>query len=215
MLYIFDWDGTISDSASKIIRCMQLAAEDSGLPVLDDHLIRDIIGLGLPEAIERLYPEVEAHFHERLRDHYAAHFIREDTQPSAFFPGVLATLQHLHAAGHYLAVATGKSRKGLDRVLQNLDLEDFFHASRCADETASKPDPLMLQELLDEFALSVDDAVMIGDTEFDMAMAERIGMRKIAVSYGAHPVSRLQKYSPVLCVDDFCEILRFAGNDQT
>ncbi len=207
MLYIFDWDGTISDSAPKIISCMQRAAEDAGLSVLDDDTIKNIIGLGLPEAIHALYPDIDAERAEALRIRYADHFINDDVKPSPFFPGVMNTLEHLREQGHSLAVATGKSRKGLHRVWTNLSMETFFHSSRCADETASKPNPLMLEELLLEFSVPVEEAVMIGDTEYDMAMAHTLGMAKIAVSYGAHHIDRLKNYEPVLCVDDFEKIL--------
>lgn len=207
MLYIFDWDGTLSDSAPKIIGCMQRAAEDAGLDVLDDDTIKNIIGLGLPEAIHTLYPDVTPDKAESLRANYVDHFVNDDVKPSPFFPGVMETLEHLLAQGHTLAVATGKSRKGLCRVWKNLSMETFFHGSRCADETASKPNPLMLQELLKEFSVAVEEAVMIGDTEYDMEMAHSLGMAKIAVSYGAHHIDRLKSYDPVLCVDDFEKIL--------
>ncbi|WP_086931470.1 HAD-IIIA family hydrolase [Agarilytica rhodophyticola] len=209
MLYIFDWDGTLSDSAEKIIRCMQRAAMDSSLDVLDDDTIKNIIGLGLPEAIKTLYPDIAASDLDNYRSHYVEHFIKDDQQPSPLFPGVLETLESLREKGHTLTVATGKSRRGLDRVLKNLSMENFFHSSRCADETASKPDPLMLKELLIEFSADPQDAVMIGDTEYDMAMAHSLGMKKIAVSYGAHHISRLQAYDPDLCVHEFEQILQW------
>lgn len=209
MLFIFDWDGTISDSTAKIVRCMQLAAEDAGLEVLPDDEIRNIIGLGLPEAISSLYPRANADEREKLRLGYSAHFLREDTLPSPFFPGVLDTLDSLRRDGFILTVATGKSRRGLDRVLDNLDLKSFFHASRCADETASKPHPQMLNELLLEFSASAQEAVMIGDTEYDMAMAREIDMHRIAVSYGAHHIDRLLPYEPRMCIDSFSEILNW------
>lgn len=209
MLFIFDWDGTISDSTAKIVRCMQLAAGDSGLEVLPDEDVRNIIGLGLPEAISSLYPQANAEEREKLRLGYSAHFLREDTLPSPFFPCVLDTLDSLRQDGFILTVATGKSRRGLDRVLDNLDLKSFFHASRCADETASKPHPQMLNELLLEFSASAQEAVMIGDTEYDMAMAREIDMHRIAVSYGAHHIDRLLPYEPRMCIDNFNEILNW------
>lgn len=208
MLFIFDWDGTLSDSKAKITTAMQLAAKDLGWVSLDDHLIHNIIGLGLPEAIHRLYPEVAAVDRQRLREAYAARFLMLDQEcPSDFFPGVTGTLQHLKAQGHILTIATGKSRKGLDRIFGVLGLDGFFHATRCADETASKPNPLMLEELLSEFEFSPEEAVMIGDTEYDMEMARKISMPRIAVSYGAHHVDRLHAYGPELCLDRFDELL--------
>ncbi|QEY14870.1 HAD-IIIA family hydrolase [Cellvibrio sp. KY-GH-1] len=212
MLLIFDWDGTLSDSKAKITRAMQMAAGDLGWEPLADHLIHDIIGLGLPEAIHQLYPDVRVEDRSKLRDAYAARFLMlDEARPSDFFPGVKETLGSLKAQGHILAVATGKSRKGLDRIFGVLGLSNFFHATRCADETASKPNPLMLEELLKEFDVSASDAVMIGDTEFDMEMAKRIGMPRIAVSYGAHSIERLHGYEPALCLDRFDGLLAWNG----
>lgn len=210
MLFIFDWDGTLSDSKAKITRSMQLAAQDLGWEPLADYLIHNIIGLGLPEAILHLYPDVAQAERAELRDRYAANFIRlEDEKASDFFPAVHETLATLRSQGHLLAVATGKSRKGLDRVLATHGLVDYFDATRCADETASKPSPLMLEELLQHFNMPVEDAVMIGDTEFDMEMARCIDMPRIAVSYGAHHPDRLHPYKPELCVDNIDRILQW------
>lgn len=212
MLLIFDWDGTLSDSKAKITRAMQMAAGDLGWEPLADHLIHDIIGLGLPEAIHQLYPDVRVEDRSKLRDAYAARFLMlDEARPSDFFPGVKETLGSLKAQGHILAVATGKSRKGLDRIFGVLGLSNFFHATRCADETASKPNPLMLEELLKEFDVSASDAVMIGDTEYDMEMAKRIGMPRIAVSYGAHSIERLHGYEPAICLDRFDGLLAWNG----
>lgn len=207
MLYIFDWDGTISNSAAKIVSCMQAATDQAGLPRLPDEAIRNIIGLGLPEAVASLYPGVSESQLQRVREGYSAFFTDADVAPSPFFDGVMETLNTLAEQGHLLTVATGKSRRGLDRVLSKLALTTFFHGSRCADETASKPDPKMLLELLAEFDIPVSEAVMIGDTEYDMAMAREIGMSRIAVSFGAHHIDRLKPYDPELCVDHFADIL--------
>jgi len=210
VLFIFDWDGTLSDSKAKITHSMQFAARDLGWEPLVDHLIHNIIGLGLPEAILHLYPNKNASERAELRDKYAANFIRlEDAKASDFFPQVHETLAALREQGHLLAVATGKSRKGLDRVLVTHGLQDYFDATRCADETESKPSPLMLEELLLHFNVAAQDAVMIGDTEFDMEMARRINMPRIAVSYGAHHPDRLHPYQPELCVDRIDAILQW------
>lgn len=212
MLLIFDWDGTLSDSKAKITKAMQMAASDLGWEPLADHFIHDIIGLGLPEAIHRLYPEVHVSDRGRLRDAYATRFLMLDEAcPSDFFPGVKETLESLKQQGHVLTVATGKSRKGLDRIFGVLGFDGFFHATRCADETASKPDPLMLEELLGEFDVAAEEAVMVGDTEYDMEMARRIGMPRIAVSYGAHHIDRLHAYEPAFCLDRFDGLLAWGG----
>ncbi|MEO0442665.1 MAG: HAD-IA family hydrolase [Pseudomonadota bacterium] len=209
MLLIFDWDGTLSDSAGKIIDCMQRAADTANLRVCEADAIKNIIGLGLPEAISALYPELGDAQRQSIRQAYVEHFLAADQQPSPFFEGVIDGLHRLRQHHFNLAVATGKSRKGLNRVLNNLDLHHFFDGSRCADETASKPNPRMLQALLDEFCLTPDKALMIGDTEYDMAMADQLNMPKVAVSYGAHSIDRLQKYQPTLCVDHFSEFVEW------
>lgn len=207
MLYIFDWDGTVSDSAAKIVSCMQSAARDCHVEVLDAETVKNIIGLGLPQAVATLYPQLDDAKREDIAKGYSQHFVIEDKRaPSPLFPNALTTMKHLVEQGFRVAVATGKSRRGLDRILKQHGLDNFFHATRCADETASKPDPMMLQELLDELGLPAQKAVMIGDTEYDMAMAEAIAMPRIAVSFGAHHIDRLKKYQPALCVDKFEEI---------
>lgn len=209
MLLIFDWDGTILNSLAKIARCMQLAAADAGLPERSEQDVHGIIGLGLPEAVMTLYPGVQESTQEFLRQRYSHHFIVEDHKPCEFYPSVEATLHALKSDGHHIAVATGKSRNGLNRVLSGLGWEDFFHASRCADETSSKPDPQMLSELLDETGYSVSDALMVGDTEFDLAMAASLGMRRVGVSYGAHSQQRLNKHEPEAIIDSLDELLEF------
>ncbi len=213
MLYIFDWDGTISNSAAKIVRCMRSATRETGLVDRSDDDIKNIIGLGLPEAIRTLYSDISEQDLESVRQHYSSYFLDADVTPSPFFDGALETMQSLVDAGHQLTIATGKSRRGLDRVLAKLGLDTFFHGSRCADETASKPHPLMLQQLLEEFKCSAAQAVMIGDTEYDMAMAREIGMPRIAVSFGAHHIDRLKPYEPVMCVDHFPQILEWQSSE--
>lgn len=208
MLFIFDWDGTLIDSKAKITHSMHHAVRDMGWNMLEDAAIHNIIGLGLPEAIQCLFPLATQNERNQLRDSYASHFIRLDAERSSdFFPAVRETLSELRSRGHQLAVATGKSRKGLDRILHDLGMSDYFDATRCADETASKPHPLMLEELLKLFTVDASDAVMIGDTEYDMEMARVINMPRIAVSYGAHHIDRLHSYEPELCLDRFDQLL--------
>lgn len=214
MLFVLDWDGTVMDSTAKIVNCMQVSAVELDLPVLTDSEVKNIIGLGLPQAIRQLYPGISDSLLESFRQCYSGHFVRADQQPCAFFPGVMETLRTLREEGHLLAIATGKSRKGLDRVLSNLGLVDFFDSSRCADETASKPDPKMLSEILLELDFEAQEAVMVGDTEYDMEMAVNAGIRRIAVGYGAHDISRLHVYQPSLCVEHFSQILTWARANQ-
>ncbi len=214
MLLIFDWDGTLSDSTPKIISCVQKAAKTTGFQVLDDDVILDIIGLGLPEAMQRLYPELSADEKEQIRLAYVEHFLADDQEPSPFFDGVLEGLKRLREEGYAMAVATGKSRRGLERVLNRLDMQDYFDGSRCADETASKPHPKMLHELLVEFDVAADQAVMIGDTEYDMEMAKNAAMPRVAVSYGAHHIDRLTPYKPLLEAHHFDDIVQWILSDR-
>jgi phosphoglycolate phosphatase len=207
MLLVFDWDGTLIDSTAKIVRCMQQASAACSVDVLSSESICQIIGLGLPEAIAELYPELDHAQRDAVREQYVHFFINVDNTPSPFFPAVEETLHRLRDAGYALAVATGKSRRGLDRVLTQLAMQNFFHATRCADETRSKPDPQMLQELLVHFRCHATEALIVGDTHFDMAMAQAIGMPRVAVSYGAHRVEQLMPYEPLACLDHFADML--------
>ncbi len=214
MLFIFDWDGTICDSTTKIISSMQAAAAELSLDPLPGEAVMDIIGLSLMNAAEVLYPQAELELRRSLCEAYSRHYLLSEHIPAGLFPYVRETLSALRDRGHFLAVATGKSRRGLDRVLRALELEDFFHASRCADETESKPSPLMLFELLEELNMSPAQTVMVGDTEFDMDMARQARVRRIGVSYGAHAADRLHQYELEACVDCFSEILHWEAINQ-
>ena len=205
-LIIFDWDGTIIDSAEKIIRCMQIASNDVGLIEPTDDSIRNIIGLGLPEAIYILHKGINESTMCQLRDQYSKRFIEADLTPCPFFPDVEKTLDILKRKGWYLAVATGKSRRGMKRVLDNLDWHDKFDGVRCADETASKPNPLMLNELLALFDVTANSAIMVGDTSYDLEMAQKAGVQSIGVSYGAHSVASLNRYNPIGIIDNFLDL---------
>jgi len=205
-LLIFDWDGTLIDSEARIIASMQAAAEALGHDPLPQESIRNIIGLGLPEAIRALIPHIDEPAVEQMRLCYSQQFIQRDTTPAQFYPGVEQTLQRLRQRGYRLAVATGKSRRGLNRVLEQTGLGELFELTRCADETRSKPDPQMLQEILAETGMGAGDAVMVGDTEYDLEMGRRIGMGRVAVSYGAHELERLRRFEPLTVIHHFPEI---------
>lgn len=207
MLVIFDWDGTLLDSTGKIVACMQAAIADVGIQRRSASEVKQVIGLGLPEAIRQLFPTIDTPKLAQLSQSYSAHFIEADQVPCAFYDGVLETIEALKATEHQLAIATGKSRKGLNRVLARLNMQNFFDATRCADETLSKPAPLMLAELLAELGQDAGNAVMVGDTEFDLEMANNAGIASIAVSYGAHSRERLLKHRPLHCIDHFPELL--------
>ncbi len=205
-LLIFDWDGTIIDSTTRIASSLRAAAVDLELPVPTWEAAKDIIGLGLPEAIIKLFPGEGDHIIEPMRERYSHHYLDADPTPTALFPGVQHTLESLAAKGYRLAVATGKSRKGLEHVFAETGIGSLFELSRCADETASKPDPKMLHELLLQADVSANEALMIGDTEYDLEMGQRAGMDTVAVSYGAHHIDRLKVLRPVLEVHHFPEL---------
>lgn len=196
-LIIFDWDGTLMDSVPKIVACMQAAAQEAEWGALETAAVEDIIGLGLPEAIAKLCPGILPAQAERLRQHYSHHFVHGDTTPMPFFSGVEAQMARLRERKQQrVAVATGKSRRGLDRVFTETGSGAWFHASRTADETRSKPHPQMLNEILVELAVPVERAVMVGDTEYDLEMARAIGMDRVAVTYGVHTPARLAASQP-------------------
>jgi len=206
-LFVFDWDGTLCDSADKIIAAMHSAADELKLPQLTDDCIREIIGLGLPIAIDRLYSGLDRKQNALMCDAYSRHFVAADASPCSLFPHAETTLAALIDSGHEIAVATGKTRKGLDRMLRIQGMTTLFHSTRCADETLSKPNPLMLNELLAERHFSADKAFMIGDTTFDMEMGQRAGVANVAVDYGAHHIDRLKAFSPVLSVSNLKQLL--------
>lgn len=201
-LLVFDWDGTLMDSEARIVSCIKASITDLGLPVLDTATIRDIIGLGLREAINRLYPGSDEAIHNQLAERYRYHFLGDNHAASSLFPGVRDMLKLLHAQGYLLAVATGKGRNGLDHVLEETGCKDLFHASRCADETLSKPHPRMLLEIMEHLNVEAADTLMIGDTEYDMQMANKAGTAALAVSYGVHARDRLLQCGPLGCLDD-------------
>lgn len=211
-LLVFDWDGTLVDSIARIVESMRVAAADCALPWLDDATIRGIIGLGLPEAIAALYPQLdEPALVERFRRVYSEHYLYLERVPSPLFAGVRESLLAFREQGYRLAVATGKSRRGLDRVLAGHGWQDFFDVTRCADEAASKPDPRMLSEILAHCGAAPERALMVGDSPFDLQMAHNAGMTAVAVGYGAQPLSALLEYGPHLAIERFGELGDWLG----
>ncbi|WP_298139121.1 HAD-IA family hydrolase [Acidiferrobacter sp.] len=205
-LLIFDWDGTLMDSAERIVRCFQAAARDCGWPVLTDDAIRRTIGLGVAEALARLLPGEAPARHQALASRYREHFLRLNDTPTPLFPGVAEGLSDLRARGYRIAVATGKSRVGLEAALDASGTRAVFCATRCADETRSKPDPLMLHEILAQTGVGASDALMVGDTSYDIEMATRAGMDSVGVGYGVHDLAELRLHGARLCVGNFPEL---------
>ncbi|MFN3593194.1 MAG: HAD family hydrolase [Thiobacillaceae bacterium] len=207
-LIIFDWDGTLMDSAGTIVACIQAACRDLGLPVPSREAASHIIGLGLQDALRHLLPELPAQDYPRLVEAYRNHYLSQDAE-IPLFAGADALVASLHARGHLLAVATGKARRGLERAFQHTGLGAYFHASRTADETFSKPHPAMIEELLDELAVPAERALMVGDTSHDLLMARNAGVDALAAGYGAHPAESLAQFQPLAVCSDFPELAQW------
>ena len=207
-LVIFDWDGTLADSTVVIKRALQRSAEDSGYPIPTDAQASFIIGMGLKPALAHAIPTLRDEDVPRLTDRFRHHFVAGENE-IVLFDGVPDMLAALKARGHWLAVATGKSRKGLDRAFDTLGLREFFVASRCADEGFSKPHPGMLQALFDETGMNASAAVMIGDTTHDLQLAENAGTAAIGVTYGAHERSLLEAHKTLTLVDSVSALKAF------
>lgn len=208
-LIVFDWDGTLMDSAGKIVRCFESAVRDVGLPNPGAAAIRNIIGLGLNEAVASLLPQCDASTQAQVVARYREHFLHLDQSDMPLFPGVREGLAGLADRGYLLAVATGKARRGLRRVLEDTGLGHLFVASRCADEAFSKPHPQMLLDILDETGVTAAQALMVGDTVYDMQMARSAQVDALAVSYGVHDRQDLLAQGAVACLDSFPEVHRW------
>ena len=204
-LIAFDWDGTLFDSTGIITRCIQAAVADVGGTVPSDTDAAYVIGMGLMEALAHAAPDVPRDKYpmlgERYRHHYALH-----QNDISLFAGVLPLLHALRQRQHFLAVATGKSRRGLDECLADEALRGVFHASRTADETAGKPHPLMLQELMAEFGVEPKRLLMVGDTTHDLLMARNAGCPSVGVSYGAHDHASFASLEPLYVAHSVAEL---------
>jgi phosphoglycolate phosphatase len=199
-LIVFDWDGTLIDSAGTIVECIQDAARGMGLDVPDHARASHVIGLGLHDSLRLAVPTLTAERYPDFAAHYRKHFLaRQDAM--LLFPGILELLDRL-SKDRLLAIATGKSRRGLDRALEHESLGRFFSGSRCADETHSKPHPAMLLELMAELDVEPGRVLMIGDTSHDLEMAKAAGVDALAVTYGAHPEEGLRACGPLGCFPD-------------
>lgn len=204
-LIVFDWDGTLMDSTATIVNCIQAAAKDLGLPVPDNKQAAYVIGLGLQDAMQAVLPGLEPKYYPHMVERYRYHYLTKD-KGLTLFDGVREMLADLSQQGYFLAVATGKSRVGLNRALDVANLLSAFDATRCADETFSKPHPAMLQELTRELGQDMQRTVMIGDTTHDMQMAINAGASGIAVHYGAHAGSELEALNPLFAANSVAEL---------
>lgn len=202
-LVIFDWDGTLFDSVGQIVRSLQFAAKQYEQP-LTDEAAKSVIGLGLPEVMQILFPQVP-NLQQDILQSYSQHYV-DNSSHDVWFDGVADLLPALKSKNIQLAVATGKSRRGLDRVLKQTNSEHLFAVTRAASETKSKPDPLMLQEILNITGVTAERAIMVGDTSYDLQMAQRINMPRIGVSYGVHSVDVLKSFEPIMIVDNIQQL---------
>ena len=201
-LLVFDWDGTLMDSAAAITEALRAACRDLDLAVPSEERARYVIGLGLSDAMSHILPGLDPAFYPRVAERYREHFLRLDPATS-LFAGAAEMIATLRESGFLLAVATGKGRGGLDRSLRATGLERYFHATRCADEGYSKPHPGMLQGLMETLGVAGDRTLMIGDTTHDMEMASAAGVARLGAAYGAHAKEALLAHAPLACVDDF------------
>lgn len=215
-LIIFDWDGTLMDSIGLIVESMHVAGEANGFYTTDEK-VKSIIGLSLIRGIQILYPQASAEQHMAIQQSYADYYIHASTLPdqphSQFFEGIEAMLQKLKAQGKQLAVATGKKRAGLDRVMDYSQSRHYFVSSRCADESGSKPSPQMLQDILHETDCRVQEAVFIGDSIHDLQMATQLNMTSIAVNYGAANPQVLSAEYPTYQVDTPSQLVKLLTTD--
>lgn len=204
-LVVFDWDGTLADSAAIIAESIQEACRDLDLAVPDETRAKYVIGLGLKDAVNHVAPGLPAEKQLQLAERYRQHYLARDPD-IRLFSGAAELLDMLEASGAWLAVATGKSRVGLERALEQTALQKRFHATRCADEGFPKPHPDMLLHLLDRLGVEAADALMIGDTSHDLEMARNAGVDALGVSWGAHPVEALEALAPRACLHKMADL---------
>ncbi|HYE34553.1 HAD-IA family hydrolase [Methylocaldum sp.] len=207
-LLVFDWDGTLFDSVGWIVECLQLAAHDCGLSMPSNHAAKSVIGLGLKEAMETLFPEYPSEMAFRLAESYRRYYGRKTIGADGLFRGVFDMLAELRDQGYRLAVATGKTRSGLDHALAATGTGLFFHATRCADETASKPNPEMLFQLMRELDITEERTLMVGDSLHDLRMAHNAGVAAVGVGCGANDLVELAGFDSLACLDRTADLLK-------
>jgi len=216
-LLVFDWDGTLVDSIERIVTSLQFASKQALDVRLSENQARDVIGLGLMEAIAKLHPELDAQQHadelNRIGDAYRQHYLHDNTVPAPLFNGVNQLLEKLRGEGYTLAISTGKSRAGLEQSINEHRLADYFATTRCAGENKSKPHPEMLHEILEQLNFSATQTLMIGDSEHDLKMANNADMQCIGVTHGVHDAATLNKHNPLTCLADITELSAFLSHN--
>ncbi len=211
-LIVWDWDGTLADSTGMITEAIVLAAEQVGLPPLNSKAARNIIGLGLAESIKALYGEISEEQTEIFAKQYKENYFSGEHE-ILFFKGAKETVKELHKRGHKVAVATGKSRRGLNMALERSEIQHYFHATKTIDECFSKPHPQMLEELMDELATLPSKTLMIGDSSYDLQMAQNAGVKSLAVTFGAQSKDKLLAYNPIEIFNRFGELKHWLLNN--
>ncbi len=204
-LLVFDWDGTILDSAAAIVDAIQASCRDLDLPEAPPERARHVIGMGLADALRYAMPDLPQERYDEMVARYRHHYLASDHKLE-LFAGIETMIAELAAAGFLLAVATGKSRLGLERAFAASGLKPYFHASRCADECFAKPHPQMLESLIEEFAVLSSRTLMIGDTTHDLQMAQNANVAGVGVTYGAHTREALNTLAPLECFDSVAEL---------
>ncbi len=213
-LLVFDWDGTLLDSTAGIVAAAQAATTDLDIEQPSEERIRAIIGLNLADAIARLFPREDSSFCEAFRQCYRIRFSEiHQHSPTELFPEVRSVLQALEGLGYILAIATGKARRGFELEAGRTGVDGHFRTTRCADEAPSKPHPAMLLQIMEELGMESGQTIMIGDTDYDLEMAERAGVAAVAVSYGAHPRERLLARAPATCLENLNELPAWLHKD--
>lgn len=207
-LIVFDWDGTLMDSTSAIVAAIQLACRDLDIREPDDATARSVIGLGLKDALAQAVPYLTEGRYGELANRYQHHYLSQDDRLRPF-EGAADLVSELHVRGHALGIATGKTRRGLNRALAQSGLERWFDATRCADECNPKPSPDMLLELMRLFDVGPEETLMVGDTTHDLQMARNAGVVAVAVSYGAHPIETLLAEKPISVAGSTVELARW------
>ena len=211
-LLVFDWDGTLMDSVGSIVACTQAMLQEMKLDEVPEPTIRGTIGLGMRETIEVLVPGCSDELYERIIDTYRSQWWSTFRDRPVLFPGVDAMLRSLSEEGYLLAVATGKSRRGLDHSLEQTGLRELFHSTRTADEAFSKPHPRMLLDILDDLGVQPREAVMVGDTTFDLEMARNAGTAAVGVCTGSHCREELQELAPLVCLERVADLPAWLGS---
>lgn len=208
-LIVFDWDGTLINTIDWIVHCLQVAGAQHGFSYPEPQAAKDVIGLDIENAVQTLFPVANSATQANIIASYSTIYFSKQLSRADFFPGVYDMLLHLKASGYQLAVATGKTRNGLIKALVATDTEGFFHITRCADETASKPNPLMLHEIMNYTGTAPERTLMVGDSIHDMQMAKNAKIASIGVTCGANDAQSLQQFNPLLCLTHPTELLSY------